>query len=109
MKNPMIFINDSGDGQSPSMYKLETTRNEMNDSKIKMSFYGNDLNWSDNFRGKTAAKLEDHGNGIKIRIKGGTIALGYDEVIEVLSLLRYYTEDSDVQQFSNHLVKLKEA
>ena len=106
MSKPMIFINDSGDGQCPSIYKLKTTKNEMNESAIKMTFYKNDYSWSDNVRGAVAAKLEDNGNGIKIRINSGTIALGYDEVIEVLSLLRYYTEDSDITQFKNNLIKV---
>lgn len=108
MNDQMIYVNDGGDGQSPSTYKLETVKNERNNGVIKMSYYENDLNWTPFFRGKKCAKLKDNGDSITIKLHNKKITVDYDEAIELVSILRYYTEDSEINHFKNHLTKFKE-
>lgn len=102
----MIYIINNGDAYS-SMYKLETTRNTINDSRIKMSFFGD--TWSEHVRGTEVASLKDHGNGINIKLSGGTkIKLDYAEAEEVAAILKFYNEDSGCTQLISKTLKLKE-
>jgi len=104
--NKIIYITDTGDGYT-SMYKLETLKNEINDSRIKMSFYGD--TWSEHVRGKEIVKLKDHGNGVNINFKNDTkIKLDYAEVEVLEALLKFYNEDSGCNQFISTTTKLKE-
>jgi len=104
--NKLIYITDAGDGYT-SMYKVETLKTKINDSRIKMSFYGD--SWSEHVRGKEIVKLKDHGNGVNIKFKSGTkIELGYDEVEKLEALLKFYNEDSGCNQFITNTIKLKE-
>jgi len=104
--NKLINIVESTDGSS-SMYKLETTKTHINDSRIEMSFYGD--SWAEHVRGKVMLNLKDHGNGVNINFqKGNNIQLGYDEIEELSALLRFYSEDSDCNQFVSNTIKLKE-
>ena len=104
--NKLIYIVESGDGNS-SMYKLETLKSNINDSRIKMSFYGD--TWSEHVRGKEIVKLKDHGNGVNISFKKGTkLKLDYDEIEELEALLKFYNEDSGCNQFISRTIKLKE-
>jgi len=106
--NKLIYIVNTGDGYSSS-YKLETMKKNINDSRIKMSFYGD--TWSEHVRGKEVVKLKDHGNGVNINFKSGTkikIKLDYAEVEELSALLKFYNEDSGCNQFIASTTKLKE-
>ena len=104
--NKLIYIVDGGDGYS-SVYKLETLKSNINDSRIKMSFYGD--TWSEHVRGKKIVELKDHGNGVHIKFKSGTkLKLDYDEVTELEAILKFYNEDSECNQFISKTTKFKE-
>jgi hypothetical protein len=47
-------------------------------------------NWREELRGKTAAKIRDAGNGVKIKVGKNTITLDYSEVRELYILLAAY-------------------
>lgn len=102
----LIYSIDCGDGFS-SAYTLETLKNEVNDSRIEMRFYG--TQWNKPFQGEVAVKLKDHGNGINIKLQRGTkIKLDYDEAEELAAVLKFYNEDSGCSQFVSKTTKLKE-
>ena len=107
-----IYVNNCGDGDSCQMYEMSTN----NIDKVKMQYYKRSSYWSNNVRGKTTATLVDNSNNITINLKKNLpnkknlspITLDYDEVIELLLILRYYTEDSNITTFNNELMKFEE-
>jgi len=107
MSNKLIYLFNSGDGNT-SQYELETTRNKINDSTIKMKYYKNDFGWTDKARGKKCATLHDHGNGINITFGDKNISLEYDEIVEMEMLLKFLNEDSGIPLFKHSFQKLKE-
>ena len=105
--NKMVYVDNGGDG-SKNLYEFETIRNDMNDGKVVMRFYENDVGWTDLVRGKNAATLKDNGDGVTIKFWGGDkIKLDYSQLQELAMLLQYDNEDSGRHRFTSTITKLK--
>jgi hypothetical protein len=58
----------------------------INDDMVVLK-YSNSSDWSENIMGNICAKLEDDGNGIKIKLGDKKIKLSYNELRELKCLL----------------------
>ena len=106
MSNKLMYLHDAGDSHS-SLYQLETTVKDINDCRVEIRFAEQDCNWTDKVRGKIAAKLKDHGNGVTVKFMGSKkIELDYSQLVEMMILLQYYNEDSDISNFKSTFIKM---
>lgn len=105
----MIIFCDPGDGNI-TLYHVQVTNNEVNNQQIKLSFHKDDVHWTEKVRGKTAVKLHDDGNGVKIKFQDrkNHIELDYSEVDEMYMLLSYYQQNSGFSKFIPTYKKFKE-
>ena len=90
-----VMIERSFDGTS-STYEVEAEKHNRNDVRIKLKFAADDPEWTDSVRGKTAVKLKDNGNGVKITFRNWlpdirkVIFLDYSELVELKMLIEAY-------------------
>ena len=99
----MTYDLDPGDG-CHSRYQFKVERDKQNDSRVRMVFDPSDSEWDYNTRGKTAARLIDDGNGIKVvfdipnEVEGGKtkVTLDYSQVYEMYMLLDYFIHYSGI-------------
>jgi hypothetical protein len=57
------------------------------------------IGWSESYKGKTIAKVKDHGNGYKIKLGGRVINLDYSEAEDLRILLKFMNEDAKLEEF----------
>lgn len=107
-RKKITIFHNSGDGDV-SLYQAQVTNNEINNQRIKLSFHKDDTHWTETIRGKTAVKLHDNGNGVKIKFRDrDPIELDYSEVSEMYMLLSYYQQNSGFSKFIPTYKKFKE-
>ena len=96
-KNYLLQVNH-GDGEITT-FDVNISLRGANDSRINVKYSCTDNNITPGYRGKTVAKLKDHGNGIKIKLERQTINLDYDEAEELMAILKLHNEDKDISLF----------
>lgn len=107
MKENHVLIEYDGGDDYKSMYELFADRTSL-DTVIKMIYSKKDKGWDDKVRGKQAASLKDHGNGVCIRMGKKTINLDYSQAAELLILLVYYYSNSEIESSIPKITKYKE-
>jgi len=65
------------------------------DQRVNMK-YGHNSGWAPHVVGETAATLRDNGDGMKISVGGVKIALDYSELEQLLALLIFHNEVSEL-------------
>ena len=65
------------------------------DQRVNMK-YGYNSGWAPHVVGETAATLRDNGDGMKISVGGVKIALDYSELEQLLALLIFHNEVSEL-------------
>jgi len=96
MNDKLMVFDWAGGDQYHLRYRLSVENDETNDYRIRMIYDPSDEGWSDNIRGRTAMRLRDYGNGVKIKYGNKKIDLDYSEICELFMLLEYYFKHSGV-------------
>jgi hypothetical protein len=95
----LIYIEESDITDTSSMYEFVESGDE-----IIMKFYENDSQWAEHVRGKKAVTMKDTGDGVNIKFRNSKskIELDYSQLVELMMLLKFHNEDSDLQSRYTH-------
>ena len=93
-----VYYHVGNDG--PSIFEVETSKKKIEDLRLVLRWSEVDNSWTPPYRGKTAVRLEDNGNGAILTIhetentKERVLNLGYDEIYMLISILDYYRKNT---------------